>query len=95
MRVLFFKDNVDIKKYDHILRCCRPDTIYTGNNGGETFIDRLALKVPLKGNTIKSEEKLEQTISENLSFEFVCQNSCASGINRKCTSVVFTFENEK
>lgn len=75
---------------DHILKCCNPHAHYTGNELGTLFKDRLAVVVPLATPKIND----DGLASYSIGFEFACQNSCVSGINRKTTSIVFTLENQ-
>lgn len=75
----------------HILKCCHPNTQYVGIENGQLFGQRLSVFVPL-GRSAVNEEGFA---SESLMLEFMCQNSCTTGINRKSTAVVFTLENER
>lgn len=71
----------------HILRCLHPSSFYRGFEDGLFFQDRLCAMVPLCSPT--NEDGLAQ---EAIGLEFVCQNSCTSGINRRSTSIMFTLE---
>lgn len=74
----------------HILRCCDNRAQYHGRDDGLLFKDRLSIILPL-GQLQPNEENL---ITEKIGLQFLCQNSCASGINRRTTSVMFTLEDE-
>lgn len=73
----------------HILKCLHHYAKYEGNEEGRVFKDRLSVVVPLE-NAMKDEDRNCSTLA--ISYEFACQNSCTSGINRKSTSIVFTLE---
>lgn len=73
----------------HILKCLQPYATYSGTEEGILFRDRLSVVVPIENARRDEDGNIEIT------YEFACQNSCTSGINRKSTSVVFTLENEK
>lgn len=73
----------------HILRCGRLDTQYYGTDTGQKFIDKLSILVPL-GNC-----GFGEIVNETIALEFVCQNSCVSGINRRSTAIIFTLEGVK
>lgn len=75
----------------HILKCCHPNTQYVGNENAQVFGQRLSVLVPLD-RPVVNEDGLA---SESIMLEFMCQNSCTTGINRKSTAVVFTLENER
>lgn len=75
----------------HILKCLHHYAKYEGNEEGRVFKDRLSVVVPL-GNAVKDGDRNVSSIA--ISYEFACQNSCTSGINRKSTSIVFTLEDE-
>lgn len=75
---------------DHILKCCHPTAEYHGSEDGKIFRDRLSVLLPLS-NLPEDENGI---MSESLGFEFGCQNSCSSGINRRATSIIFTLENQ-
>lgn len=74
----------------HILKCVSPFAIYYGREDGIVFKDRLSVTVPL-GHGQRDECG---NISVPITYEFACQNSCTSGINRKSTSIVFTLEDK-
>lgn len=84
----FFKQDVPPA---HILKCCHPNTQYIGNENAQVFGQRLSILVPLDRPVVNE----EGYASESLMLEFMCQNSCTTGINRKSTAVVFTLENER
>lgn len=75
---------------EHILKCYHPKAKYVGNENSQLFGERLAIVVDL-GNPVVAENG---TVNESIMFEFLCQNSCTTGINRKFTAVIFTLENE-
>lgn len=74
----------------HILKCLTPNAFYEGNEDGILFKERLSVVVQLQN--CKRDE--EGNVSEPIVYDFQCQNSCASGINRKSTSIVFTLEDQ-
>lgn len=73
----------------HILRCGRRDTEYQGTDDGQKFGDKLSILVPLGKNGYGD------VTNETIALEFVCQNSCVSGINRRSTAIIFTLEGVK
>lgn len=75
---------------EHILRCTHPKAYYGGVENGTIFKERFSVVAPLD-NAVLNEDEMA---CMNLGFEFMCQNSCSSGINRKSTSIVFTLEDE-
>ncbi|XP_037037423.1 cellular tumor antigen p53-like isoform X2 [Bradysia coprophila] len=75
----------------HILKCCHPKTQYVGGENGHLFGERLSVVVPLDRPVVNE----DGYASESLMLEFMCQNSCTTGINRKSTAVVFTLENSR
>lgn len=76
---------------DHILKCLHPNAKYVGDENCQLFGDRLSIVVPLGRPEINE----DGIANESLKWEFLCQNSCATGINRKSTAVIFTLENEQ
>lgn len=77
----------------HILKCCDPATLYHGEEMEQIFGKRSSLVVPLGcSNSIVNEDGV---CTKTIGFEFLCQNSCANGIQRKQTVVVFTLENQR
>lgn len=90
--VLFFKLMllfIDVPA-EHILKCCHPSTQYVGKENSQLFGQRLSIVVPLHPSAVDE----DGCASESVMLEFLCQNSCTTGINRKSTAVVFTLENE-
>lgn len=75
---------------DHILKCYHPHAKYIGSENAQLFGDRLSIVVPLDRPTVNE----SGIASETIKWEFLCQNSCATGINRKSTAVIFTLEND-
>lgn len=75
----------------HILKCCHPNTQYVGEESAQVFGQRLSVLVPLDRPVVNDDGHA----SESLMLEFMCQNSCTTGINRKSTAVVFTLENDR
>jgi hypothetical protein len=68
----------------HILRCTKEDCTYEGTENGYYTHDRLSVVAPLSN----------MASNEPLCFQFLCQNSCTGGINRRSTSIIFTLENK-
>lgn len=83
--------NNDVPDAKHILKCLHHYAKYEGNEEGRVFKDRLSVVVPLE-NAVKDEDRNVSSLA--ISYEFACQNSCTSGINRKSTSIVFTLEDK-
>lgn len=73
----------------HILKCCHPETRYVGSEFDQTFGKRSSLVLPLGQTKINEHGRC----TESIGLEFLCQNSCSNGIQRKQTAVVFTLEN--
>lgn len=73
---------------DHIVRCRRPDVMYYGAKDKVAFSERLAMVLPMGRSHIKS-------VSDTIGLEFMCQNSCAGGINRRATALMFILENQR
>lgn len=73
----------------HILRCLSAGVRYEGLEKCANFGDRLSCCIPLQ---ISSSELVER---EPIPLNFVCQNSCSSGMNRRPTSIIFTLEKMK
>lgn len=71
----------------HILWCNHQSAQYQGDLEKVNYIERLSILVPLGSNLYK--------VNESIGFEFHCQNSCSSGINRRSTAMVFALETEK
>lgn len=73
----------------HILRCEHTDTQYFGSDSGQKFIDKLSILLPL------GKSGYGDVVNETIALQFVCQNSCVSGINRRSTAIIFTLEGLK
>lgn len=76
----------------HILKCCNPGTEYHGTENESWFGQRSSLLVPMGPLAASSSTGRCQ---ESLGLEFLCQNSCSNGIQRKQTVLVFTLENDR
>lgn len=76
----------------HILKCCNLGTVYNGVERESTFGQRASLVVPMGAQPPRNELGRCQ---QSLGLEFLCQNSCSNGIQRKQTVLVFTLENER
>jgi len=74
----------------HILKCYHPNAKYIGNENSPIFGERLSIVVDI-GRPVVNENGIAKEV---ISFEFLCQNSCAGGMNSKTTAVIFTLENE-
>lgn len=72
----------------HILRSCHTRAYYEGHDEGLLFKNRLSVVVPLE-NQLGPNERMAV---EHIGLQFLCQNSCSSGINRRSTSMIFTLE---
>lgn len=82
--------SINSEESKHILKCLNPYAQYKGMEDGKVFQERLSVVVPLDNANIDDAGNSQQTIG----YEFGCQNSCTSGINRKSTSIVFTLEDK-
>lgn len=72
----------------HIVTCKQPQVVeYWGDGDKGNYGDRLSIRIPMDCNKSRVDEKL--------CLEFMCQNSCTSGINRRCTALVFALETEQ
>lgn len=72
----------------HILRSCHTRAYYQGHDEGLLFKDRLSVVVPLEHQLAAN----DGMAVEHIGLQFLCQNSCSSGINRRSTSMIFTLE---
>lgn len=77
----------------HILKCCNPGTEYHGTENATWFGQRASLLVPMGPHAAVVNE--DGRCQQSLGLEFLCQNSCANGIQRKQTVLVFTLENKQ
>ncbi|KAJ8686788.1 hypothetical protein QAD02_022582 [Eretmocerus hayati] len=75
--------NIDPRHIKHVIRCLHATSSYEENTNGH-----LSVLTPLG----KPEAGM---CSVPMHFKFFCKNSCASGMNRRPTEVIFTLENEK
>lgn len=82
--------NSDDAQSLNVIKCKNTQASYMGKGDGEVFQDRLSVLIPIDNNVFDENGK----ISENILFEFACQNSCSSGMNRRATSIVFTLEDQ-
>lgn len=73
-----------------IIKINNPKAEYLGAEAGETFGDRLSVRIPLESGSFDE----DGNITHMVSIEFGCQSSCSSGINRRPTTLVFTLETE-
>lgn len=71
--------NIDSSMIDHVVRCTDPQTIYVEHNNHKCII--VPLGTPQHGCDYV-----------HLAFKFYCKNSCAGGMNRRSSGVVFTLE---
>lgn len=76
----------------HILKCCHPETMYSGEENQQTYGNRASLLVPLDKRARINEDGRR---SQSLGLEFLCQNSCSNGIHRKQTVLMLTLENDR
>lgn len=76
------------------MKCYHPNAKYVGNENSQLFGERLSIVVDL-GRPAVQDVQENGTVNEVLMWEFLCQNSCATGMNRKSTAVIFTLENEQ
>lgn len=81
--------NQDARAMASIIKVNDPKATYFGEEVGQTFQDRLSVVIPIENLNYDENGKVTQSVG----LEFLCQNSCSSGINRKPASIVFTLEN--
>lgn len=72
----------------NVIKSNHPKAFYYGTENGKIFSERLSVVIPI--DFTKYDEN--GMISESFSYEFGCQNSCSSGMNRRATAIVFTLE---
>lgn len=66
----------------HVLRCTNPGSIYLGNADRKEHLSVVTqLQQPQAG---------VETVRVN--YQFMCKNSCPSGMNRRAVDVIFTLE---
>lgn len=68
----------------HILACKNQAALHDGTKEHINYGQRLCALVPLTS--------VASDVSENITLEFYCQNSCATGINRRTTALIFALE---
>lgn len=73
--------NINPSMIDHVVRCTDPQTVYAELNNHKCII--VPLGTPQHGCDYV-----------HLAFKFYCKNSCVGGMNRRCTGVVFTLEDD-
>lgn len=76
-------DNVEPHILKHVLRCSNHGSMYMGNVDTNDHLNvRTPLPQPQAGiDTVR------------INYEFMCKNSCPSGMNRRATDIIFTLEN--
>lgn len=74
--------DIDPSVIRHVLRCTNPGAMYVGNSAGKEHLSVLTqLEQPQAGvDTVR------------VNYQFMCKNSCASGMNRRAVDVIFTLE---
>lgn len=73
-------------KGKHVVHCVNHrSSIYEERNGHFSILTPLC--------TICTPEATSQYIQ--MVYKFMCKNSCPSGINQRCTELIFTIENKK
>lgn len=77
----------------HILKCCNPGTEYYGTENSSSFGQRSSLVVPMA--PLSPSSAGSGRCQQSIGLEFLCQNSCSNGIQRKQTVLVFTLENDR
>ncbi|GLV33641.1 Actin-related protein 3 [Carabus blaptoides fortunei] len=73
---------VDPMLMKHVLRCSNPNSVYMGN---AELKEHLSVVTPLGEPQAGME-----TVRVN--YQFMCKNSCPSGMNRRAVDVIFTLE---
>lgn len=71
--------------WDHVIRCQNSSAIYEGDKKSGIH---LSVLVPL-GQPQSGTDTVRQM------YQFMCKNSCPSGMNRRPFDVVFTLEDEQ
>lgn len=66
----------------HVLRCSNPNSVYMGN---AELKEHLSVVTPLG-------EPQAGTETVRVNYQFMCKNSCPSGMNRRAVDVIFTLE---
>lgn len=79
--------NVSEEQGMNIMKSVHQSCQYNGHKDGTTFGDRLSVVIPIDYRIDENGK-----VTETFVYEFGCQNSCSTGINRKATSIVFTLE---
>lgn len=80
------KNDTDDRK-NHIFKIIQPqEAQYEGSEEKVNYQDRLSIKIPMDSRSCRVEKPI--------GMEFLCQNSCTSGINRRCTALIFALETE-
>lgn len=92
-RCINHKQQCKTTRKQHIVHCHNEGAEYMGTEIGETFIDRMSIRVPLRKSM--QARNCPEKITEEIMFSFSCLNSCTSGINRRPTALIFTLENEQ
>lgn len=82
-------NDADAKRMASIIKVNDPKAAYFGDESGQTFRERLSVVIPIENMNYDENGK----VTKSVGLEFLCQNSCSSGINRKPASIVFTLEN--
>lgn len=74
----------DSENSAHILRCMNKSAVYEGTEIGVKNADRLQVVLPL----------CNRAPNEPVQYQFLCQNSCPGGMQRKQTALIFQLEDE-
>lgn len=70
----------------HILACKNQAARHDGETSETNYGRRLCAIIPLSSRAPE--------VTDNITLEFYCQNSCATGINRRATALIFSLETE-
>lgn len=71
--------------WHHVIRCLNPKANYQGDIDSQIHLNVLIpLSKPQSGTDCVREM-----------YQFVCKNSCPSGMNRRPLEVIFTLENDR
>lgn len=85
-RCLNHQSNGDDQLKAHVVLCRQPAhlAIHEGHQDASTYQERLSIKIAMNSQ--------QPRVDETIGLEFFCQNSCTSGINRRCTALLFALE---
>nr|XP_018911508.1 PREDICTED: cellular tumor antigen p53-like [Bemisia tabaci] len=80
---------LDEEMIEHVLRCPRDDAIYEK----DPVSGRCSVKIPIQVNDPDFYNMVAGQGETQIDYKFVCQTSCAKGMERRAIHVIFTLEN--